>query len=597
MSDALLAAALLAVDPAGTGGAAVRGPWGPARDDWLAALTALLPEGTPLRRLPPGVTDDRLLGGLDLAATLRARRPVVERGLLAEADGGIVLVPMAERLSPASVARLTATLDTGSVVVERDGIAARHPARLAVVAFDEGIGEDERLAPPLVDRLAFAIDLAAGEADDPGAGLAWSRDGVAAARDSLAEVTADEAVATALCETATALGIASIRAPLLALRVARAHAALRGATRIDEGDAAVAARLVLAPRATRLPAEEPPREDAPPQETASPPQADDSTNDSNDSMDDSGDDSTNESGDSMPGEPPPLADLVLAAARAAIPPHLLASLRASSVAASRPSPAAGRAGAPKRGTGRGRAVGTRAGRPDGRARLNVLETLRAAAPWQGLRGATDPRTGRLEIRADDFRLTRVKQRTASTTIFVVDASGSAALSRLAEAKGAVELLLADCYVRRDEVALIAFRGTAAEVVVPPTRSLVRAKRCLAGLPGGGATPLAAAIDLAGAMARAVVRKGQSANVVFLTDGKANMTRAGRPGSAEAEREAGAAARLFRAGGSTALVVDTSPRPRPQSEQLAREMGARYLPLPYAGSHELSSAIQASTRQS
>ncbi|MFO1160363.1 MAG: magnesium chelatase subunit D [Reyranellaceae bacterium] len=566
MSDALLAAALLAVDPAGTVGVALRGPWGPAREDWLAALAALLPADTPMRRLPPGIGDDRLLGGLDLAATLQARRPIVERGLLAEADGGIVLVPMAERLAPGTVARLAAVLDQASVAVERDGVAARHTARLGVVAFDESVGEDERLAAALADRLAFAVAPADALADE---GMVWTRDAVAAARRMLVAVTADEAIETALCAVADALGIASIRAPLLALAAARAHAALRGASRIDDGDAAVAARLVLAPRATRLPSEtaptppDPPAEDLPPPD--SPPQA--------------------------AAEPPPLIDLILAAARAAIPPHLLASLRGPLQAGARAS-TAGRAGALKSGAGRGRPVGTRAGRPGGRARLDVVETLRAAAPWQRLRRASE----RLEIRADDFRLTRVKQRNASTTIFVLDASGSAALSRLAEAKGAVELLLADCYVRRDEVALIAFRGQSAEIVVPPTRSLVRAKRCLAGLPGGGATPLAAAIDLAGATAHAVARKGRSAVVVFLTDGKANMTRAGRPGAADAEHEAAAAARHFRAGGTTGLVIDTSPRPRPQSERLAADMGARYLALPYAGSQALSGAIQAATRR-
>ena len=100
------------------------------------------------------------------------------------------------------------------------------------------------------------------------------------------------------------------------------------------------------------------------------------------------------------------------------------------------------------------------------------------------------------MRRDDFRMTRFQQRTRTTTIFVVDASGSSALNRLAEAKGAVELLLADCYVRRDQVALLAFRGKEAELLLPPTRSLVRAKRSLAGLPGGGGTPLAAGIDAA-----------------------------------------------------------------------------------------------------
>jgi magnesium chelatase subunit D len=563
MTDAYLAAALFAVDPLGTGGVALRSRWGPARDDFLAFLAGLLPEGTPLRRLPPGIADDRLLGGLDLAATLQARRPVVERGLLAEADRGVVLMPMAERLAPSVVARLTTVLDAGSVIVERDGVAARHAARIGVVALDESLTEDERLPSPLGDRLAFHVAL-----DDAEPDLSWHRDQVAEARGSLAAVSADHKIVSALCETALALGIVSMRAPILALRAARAHAALQSRRHIDQSDAVVGARLVLAPRALRLPADPASAPDSP---TPDQPSAD-----------------RDSAVSAMEAEP---TDLILAAVRAAIPAHLLASLK-SSQAVSQSRSSAGRSGSPTGSTGRGRPAGARQGRPGGRSRLNILATLRAAAPWQALRGARS----RLEIRPDDFRITRVKRRTASATIFVVDASGSAAVSRLAEAKGAVELLLADCYVRRDEVALIAFRGRAPEIVVPPTRSLVRAKRCLSGLPGGGATPLAAAIDMAGIMAQSIAKKGQLPLIVFLTDGKANMTRDGRPGAAEAEREATAAARLFRASGTTALVVDTSPRPRPQSERLAADMGARYLPLPYAGSQELSGAIQASMRR-
>ncbi|MEK9655791.1 MAG: VWA domain-containing protein [Halieaceae bacterium] len=129
--------------------------------------------------------------------------------------------------------------------------------------------------------------------------------------------------------------------------------------------------------------------------------------------------------------------------------------------------------------------------------MNILATLRAAAPWQPLRKRErGPRARGLEIRRDDIHLTRFQQRRETLTLFVVDASGSAAMQRLAEAKGAVELLLADCYVRRDQVALIAFRDESAELLLPPTRSLVRAKKALAALPGGGATPMAAALDLA-----------------------------------------------------------------------------------------------------
>jgi magnesium chelatase subunit D len=177
-------------------------------------------------------------------------------------------------------------------------------------------------------------------------------------------------------------------------------------------------------------------------------------------------------------------------------------------------------------------------------------------------------------------------------VFVVDASGSSALHRLAEAKGAVELLLADCYVRRDRVAVIAFRGQRADLLLPPTRSLVRAKRSLAGLPGGGGTPLAAGIEAAAALLDGVQRRGGTPTVVLLTDGRANVARDGAPNRARAEQDALAAARRVRAGRVATLFVDTAPRPQPFARELAAALGAHYLPLPHADAATLQRAVQA-----
>ena len=157
--QALGAAALFAVNPSGLGGVVVRAAPGPVRDAWLKALTELLEPGTPIRRIPPQVPDSRLLGGLDLTATLHAGRPVAERGLLAEADGGVVLVPMAERMSTGTASRLAAVLDTGEVRVEREGIATCWPARIAVIALDEGLETEDRPPQVLMDRLGLWMDL------------------------------------------------------------------------------------------------------------------------------------------------------------------------------------------------------------------------------------------------------------------------------------------------------------------------------------------------------------------------------------------------------------------------------------------------------
>ena len=200
-------------------------------------------------------------------------------------------------------------------------------------------------------------------------------------------------------------------------------------------------------------------------------------------------------------------------------------------------------------------------------------------------------TRRIEVHPDDFRIVRFRQRTETSIVFAVDASGSTALHRLGEAKGAVELLLADCYVRRDHVALIAFRGREATLLLPPTRSLTRAKRCLAGLPGGGATPLAAGIDAAATLADTERRRGRTPVIVLLTDGRANMTRDGSGGRQRAETEAMASARAPRDAGFTVLLVDTSPRPNPFARTLADVMHARYVPLPRADASTLSRAVR------
>ena len=577
-SDALRAACLFATDPAGFGGVNVRAHAGPVRDEWLRVLRQLLPGGAAFRRVPVHVTEARLLGGLDLAATLGQGRPVAERGLLAEADGGVLLLSSAERAERATIAHLTAALDTGAVLLERDGITSRQPARVGVVALDEGLDENEQPAAALRDRLAFHLDLSAishRETREVPAGCTPAR--VEAARRAFPGVMAEERYAEALCAAALALGVDSLRAALLAMRAARALAALAGRDAVTDEDAAGAATLVLAPRATRLPDMDSEEEPEQPEEREP--------------------DTPPEDRDQDQGIPDgPLPDQVLEAARAALPAAPLDALLAAGGALR--TGTAGKAGAVQTSRLRGRPAGARPGELRDGARLNVIETLRAAAPWQPLRreqaagdGTCARRGTRVEVRKGDFRITRFRQRTETTSIFVVDASGSAAMHRLAEAKGAVELLLADCYVRRDRVALIAFRGRGAELLLPPTRSLVRARRGLAQLPGGGGTPLAAGIDSSLTIAEAARRRGETPLVVFLTDGRANVGRDGIGGRARAREDALQAARSLRVAGFATLVIDTSPRARPDARELAEAMAARYLPLPQADAATLSRAVR------
>ncbi|AWN54237.1 magnesium chelatase subunit D [Methylobacterium sp. 17Sr1-1] len=561
-TQACLAASLAAIDPAGTS-VVVRARPGPVREAWLARLRALLPEGTPVTRLPAGIADDALLGGLDLPATLAAGHPVAQPGLIARSHGGVVVVPMAERLTPGTAARIAQALDTGAVEVARDGIATRHPARFGLVLLDEGEGEDEAIPACLADRAALHLDL---DAVPLGAvATAPPLPDLAAARATRPEGPSE--AAEALCVLAARLGIASLRAPLLALRVARLHAALFGRTALEDPDLAAAVALVLAPRARAWPDG---GSEAPSEPPSDPSEAEPADREENDRT----------------AENQVLDDRVLAAVAAGLPPGLLARLLAGEGVRTR-NPGAGRAGAAASAR-RGRAVGARPGDPR-HGRLALIETLRAAAPWQRLRRGEAE--ARLRITADDLRIRRLVQKRETTTIFAVDASGSAALERLAEAKGAVESLLAECYVRRDRVALVAFRGSGADLLLAPTRSLVRAKRALASLPGGGGTPLAAGIEAAGRLAAAERRAGRSATVLLLTDGRANVARSGAPGRAQAGADALSAARALAASGTRALVIDTAARPQESARALAAAMAARYLAMPQADAARLTRAVR------
>jgi len=222
--------------------------------------------------------------------------------------------------------------------------------------------------------------------------------------------------------------------------------------------------------------------------------------------------------------------------------------------------------------------------------LDLRATLRAAIPWQKIR--TQPINTCIAVRSSDLHVKRLKPRTRTTAVFAVDASGSAALQRLAEAKGAVEALLAQCYIRRDQVALVSFRGAGAQIMLPPTRSLSRVRRELSALLGGGGTPLAHGLQLAAQVAEECRRKGDAPLMVLLTDGKGNVALDGTGGRAQSDQDVIRTAQTIRVQRLPCMVVDISPQPQERARNLAQELHAEYLALPLANAHSLSSAVNA-----
>jgi magnesium chelatase subunit D len=557
-----------------------------------AFLTQLAQQFT-IAHIPVSVSADRLNGGIDINQTLIAGKRVFQPGLL-QIDREALLINGAERLPTTTSAILSHFLENSTadspVLVAMDE-STDDEAGLAETALGERLGLMLTLPQlPLSElqnllndeEILFRTEAVAGTRQSD----MWSSKQPSEINtDAIGKIELPERILQELAMFSLQIGIDSLRPLLYATRVARGHAALNGRDTVSAEDAAIAVQLVLAPRARIRPEPAAPDESqdqltepednqpAPPPEDLEPQSSSDQTGDEDD----------------QPAEPDQqeLSEQLLDAAHATLPAHLIASLvrsqkQTSGVGRDAKSAAKGRSGRP---TGVRRPRGGLSGQ-----RLNLIETLKSAVPKQKLRQKTTRTGARLQIRAEDFRITQFKQPSRTTTVFVVDASGSAALHRLAEAKGAVELLLAECYVRRDRVAMISFRGQQARLELPPTRSLVRAKRELAGLPGGGGTPLAAALDMSLSLVIQLKQAGETPVVVIMSDGKANVTRDARPSRAEAMDQAHAAARSLAASDIKCLFIDTAPRPRHQAAELASSMRATYLPLPQGGARQLHSVL-------
>lgn len=548
-THAELAVHLFGRNPSLFGGIILRGD-GPVRDDMTAFMKAQVSTSGPVAKIPSNVDTERLLGGLDLTATLATGQTVLREGLLGSVAGGAVILPMAERVSANVAAHIAQAIDGGDI---------------AAILLDDGQEPDEQPPAVLTERAAFHVDVTALRSFNDGCGVC-----PAIAVSTVHRL--DDSQLHAIATTSRALGVDSVRAIIFANAAARAHAALFGRDTVTDADVAAAVQLVLAPRATQMPETQPP----PPPEPESDSHKD---NDPEDNADTPNLDDID------------LDDIILDAAAAAIPKHILDQIDGKSRRSGKGQ--GGKSGQKQKSAQRGRPLGSRPGVPGNGKRLSLIDSLRAAAPWQNIRRqmahANDTRT--IHIRKSDLRVRHFEQRSESLTIFAVDASGSSALSRLAEAKGAVEMMLAQAYVKRAQVALIAFRQSSAEILLPPTRSLTRARRALAALPGGGGTPLAAGLMAARQLAEAAQRAGQTPTIALLTDGKANVASDGTARRETAMAEAAEVAKGMSMAGINSIVIDISPRPRDEAAALAEALGGRYLPLPQAQSAAMVAAIE------
>ena len=627
-NDAMTSLQLLQIDSHGWGGIWLRAPFGPVRELWLRHLSET---GLNTVKLPGNIDVERLLGGIDLSRTLQSGLLQMQTGLLQQADLGLVCISMAERFPTALIAPMTQAMDTQSLPpLKINNTESSVRTQFGVVALDESMADDPPMSPALQERLGLWFDLqdiAPSDVSDVSLntrkddnaldvmGIQIAPDALARMKQSLPHIQWTDEQVLAVCSTAQGLGIDSLRVPTLALRVACCHAALHARSHIADDDLAFAARRVLAPRATQLPAPAENALDTEPQNSsdssAEPDQAQEQSSNSleptetpnpSESAKDEEDTSSTDTSvedtntqDEAPSDLPSsenLQEMMIAAALASLPPDVLEGLLTKP--GRNLGNTSGRSGQFRSGMQRGRPLPPRTGRPGGHARLHILSTLRAAAPKQRLRGNTQQ--GRVAIRSEDFHVHRYQQHSASCLILALDASGSAALQRLAEAKGAVELLLQQSYARRDSVCIVSFKGAKAQLLLPMTRSLVRAKRAMMGLPGGGGTPLALALKMACEQATQLQRQGVTPILVVLSDGRANVNLQGLGGRAQAQADAQQWAAQWRQTGHRCLWIDTSLQPDTQVQNMTQTMGGSYLPMPQVQAQRMASAMENLRRQ-